>query len=367
MIIGVPKEIKPDEYRVGVVPAGVKELVLAGHAVLVEKSAGDGSGFPDSAYLDEGAELIGTAKEIWKRSGMIVKVKEPVEPEFDYMREGLIIFTFLHLAADKALTEKLLEKKIIGIAYETVQDEDGSLPLLVPMSEIAGRMSIQEGAKYLEKERGGRGILLGGVPGVEPGKVVILGGGVVGANAAKMAVGLGARVTVIDASLPRMRYLDDIFGSKLETLHSNRHTIIEKLKEADLLVGAVLIPGAKAPKLVTRSMVSKMKKGAVIVDVSVDQGGCIETSRPTSHHDPTYNLDGVTHYCVSNMPGAVPRTSTIALTNATFPLAFKIAQTEGNIAGSDDSQIESGLNLFMGDLTCEEVALSLNMVYKSIA
>lgn len=363
MIIGIPGEIKPDEYRVGMVPSGVHQLVLAGHKVLVEKSAGEGSGFPNLSFITEGAEIVETAEEVWSRSEMIVKVKEPIDPEFNYLREGLILYTFLHLAADRELTEKLLDKSIIGIAYETVQDNNGLLPLLVPMSEIAGRMAIHEGAKYLEKEKGGRGILLGGVPGVEPGKVVILGGGVVGTNAAKMAVGLAARVTVIDSSLGRLRYLDDIFGNRLETLHSNPHIIRERVLEADLLVGAVLIPGAKAPLLVTREMVPEMKQGAVLVDVSIDQGGCVETGRPTSHHDPTYVVDGVTHYCVSNMPGAVPRTSTLALANATFSFAFEIAQKGIKIATVENPPLAKGVNVCYGQLTCKQVALSLDLKY----
>ena len=363
MIIGVPKEIKPDEYRVGMVPAGVRQLVLAGHTVLIEESAGIGSGFPDSSYISEGAEIAEGPKDIWSRSDMVIKVKEPVEPEFEYLREGLILYTYLHLAADKELTEVLVKSGISGIAYETVQEKDGSLPLLNPMSEIAGRMSIHEGAKFLEKEKGGRGILLGGVPGVPSGQVVILGGGLVGLNAAKMAVGLGARVTVIDISLPRLRYLDDIFANKIETLHSNPHTIRESVSTADLLVGAVLIPGAKAPMLVTRSMVSRMQPGSVIVDVSVDQGGCIETSRPTTHHDPTYTVDGVTHYCVSNMPGAVPRTSTIALTNATFRYAYDIAQKGFENAMRGNEALRKGVNTHKGKLTYEQVAVSHGIKY----
>jgi alanine dehydrogenase len=286
-----------------------------------------------------------------------------VEPEFPHLREGLILYTFLHLAADKALTETLMEKKIIAVAYETVEESDGSLPLLVPMSEIAGRMSIHEGAKYLEKERGGRGILLGGVPGVASGNVVILGGGLVGLNAAKMAAGLGARVTVIDLSLPRLQYLDDIFGNRIETLHSNPHTISEQVKIADLLIGAVLLPGAKAPRLVDKSLVAEMRKGSVIIDVSVDQGGCIETTRPTTHHDPTYFVSGVQHYCVANMPGAVPRTSTIALTNATFRFAMEIARTGIDNAIKNNEALHKGVNLYLGRLTCRQVADSLGLEF----
>ena len=363
MIIGVPKEIKPDEHRVGMVPAGVRELVLRGHVVLVEKSAGGGSGIQDELFVQEGAEMVVAAEELWSRAEMVVKVKEPVEQEFGYLREGLILYTFLHLAAERRLTDCLLEKGVIGVAYETVQEEDGSLPLLIPMSEIAGRMAIQEGAKYLEKEKGGRGILLGGVPGVAPGRVAIIGGGIVGTNAAKMAMGLGARVTVLDSSLARLRYLDDIFGARLETLYSNSHTVRETVKAADLLIGAVLIAGAKAPHVVTRSLISEMKKGAVIVDVSIDQGGCIETSRPTSHHEPTYTVDGVTHYCVTNMPGGVPHTSTHALTNATFPYALEIAAKGIKIAVEENFSIRKGINVYRGKLTCEQVAQSLDKSY----
>ena len=366
MIIGVPREVKPDEYRVGLVPAGARSLVLAGHTVLVEKGAGEGSGFSDADYGVEGAEIVDAAPDIWARAEMVVKVKEPIKGEFDYLREGQILYTFLHLAADKTLTELLLEKKIIGIAYETVRGPGHSLPLLVPMSEIAGRMAVQEGAKYLEKANGGRGVLLGGVPGVAPARVTIIGGGVVGANAAKIAVGMGARVKLLDKSLERLRYLDDIFGGRLETIYANPLTIRAAAREADLLIGAVLIPGAKAPRLVTRQMVAEMKPGAVIVDVSVDQGGCVETSRPTTHHDPTYVVDGVLHYCVANMPGAVPRTSTLALTSATFPYAFEIAQKGITMALRENALLRPGVNVYKGLLTCEEVSQSLDMKYTSL-
>lgn len=363
VIIGVPREVKADEYRVGLAPAGARSLALAGHTVLVEKGAGEGSGFSDADYAVEGAEIADTAPALWHRAEMVVKVKEPVSPEFDYMREGQILYTFLHLAADRNLAERLLEKKVIGIAYETVRGPGHSLPLLVPMSEIAGRMAVQEGAKYLEKANGGRGVLLGGVPGVAPARVSIIGGGVVGANAAKIAIGMGARVKLLDKSLERLRYLDDIFGGRLETIYANPLTIRAAAREADLLIGAVLIPGAKAPRLVTRQMVAEMKQGAVIVDVSVDQGGCVETSRPTTHHDPTYVVDGVLHYCVANMPGAVPRTSTLALTSATFPYAFEIAQKGITMALRENALLRPGVNLYRGLLTCEEVAQSLDMKY----
>lgn len=363
VIIGVPREVKADEYRVGLAPAGARSLALAGHTVLVEKGAGEGSGFSDSDYAVEGAETVDSAPELWRRAEMVVKVKEPVSSEFGHLREGQILYTFLHLAADRTLTERLLEKKIIGIAYETVRGPGHSLPLLVPMSEIAGRMAVQEGAKYLEKANGGRGVLLGGVPGVAPARVTIIGGGVVGANAAKIAIGMGARVKLLDRSLERLRYLDDIFGGRLETIYADPLTIRDAAYEADLLIGAVLIPGAKAPRLVTRQMVSQMKPGAVIVDVSVDQGGCVETSRPTTHHDPTYVVDGVLHYCVANMPGAVPRTSTLALTSATFPYAFEIAQKGITMALRENALLRPGVNVYRGLLTCEEVAQSIDMKY----
>ncbi len=363
MIIGVPKEIKPDEYRVGMTPSGVRRLVLGGHTALVERAAGEGSGMSDDAYLAEGAQIADSAEELWNSAEMVIKVKEPVEPEYRFLREGLILYTFLHLAADRVLTETLLKKKVTAIAYETVQEADGSLPILIPMSEIAGRMAIQAGARYLEKPNGGNGTLLGGVPGVLPGRVTILGGGVAGCNAAKMAVGLGARVRVLDMSLARLRTLDDIFGGRVETVHSNPHTIYDAVIETDLLVGAVLIAGAKAPRLVTRRMVSEMKKGSVVVDISVDQGGCIETSRPTSHHEPVFSVDGVIHYCVSNMPGAVPHTSTLALTNANFSYAFEIAQKGLRIAVLENAALKKGVNTINGTLTCGKVADSLNMKY----
>lgn len=366
MIIGVPKEIKADEYRVGMVPAGVRTMSLAGHSVVVEKSAGAGSGFSDEEYAREGAEIAASAREVWERAELVIKVKEPLGPEFGYLREGLTLYTFLHLAADKRLTEILLEKKITGVAYETVQGDGGTLPLLVPMSEIAGRMAVQEGAKYLEKAFGGRGILLGGVPGVPPATVAVLGGGVVGTNAAKIAAGMGARVTVLDQSLPRLRYLDDIFGPRVGTVHTNPHTIRAAVTEADLVIGAVLIPGAKAPRLVTRPMLSEMRPGAVIVDVSVDQGGCVETSRPTTHHDPVFTVDGITHYCVANMPGAVPYTSTVALTNATFAHAFQMAQKGIKMALRENKHLRKGVNVYKGLLTCEEVALAHDMPYQPL-
>jgi len=356
MIIGVPKEIKDNESRVGITPAGVKALTEAGHKVLVETQAGAQSGFPDDDYQNAGAEMVGDAGYVWGKSEMVVKVKEPIELEYPYFREGLILFTYLHLAPLPDLTSKLLESKVIGIAYETVRDRQGTLPLLTPMSEVAGRMSVQVGASYLERERGGRGILLGGVPGVPPAHVCILGGGVVGTNAARIALGFGAKTTLIDVNLNRLRELDDIFNGRLYTLASNSYNIEQATREADLVIGGVLIPGATAPKIVTRAMISKMKKGAVIVDVAIDQGGCIETARPTSHSNPSYTVDGVVHYCVTNMPGAVPHTSTLALTNSTFPYVLRIANRGVRDALKQDANFAEGLNTWNGELTYRGVA-----------
>src|SRR5882757_3887015 len=358
MIIGVPKEVKDHESRVGITPSGVKSLVDAGHKVLVETKAGELSAFTDDAYQSAGAEIVGSAHDTWRLADMVVKVKEPIEKEYQHFREGLVLFTYLHLAPLTELTNALLEKKVIGIAYETVRDAAGSLPLLTPMSEVAGRLSVQVGAAYLQREHGGRGLLLGGVPGVPPGNVVIIGGGVVGVNAAKMALGLGAKVTLIDLNLNRLRELDDIFNGRLHTLASNSYNITYAASEADLLIGGVLIPGAAAPKLVTRTMVSKMKKGAVIVDVAIDQGGCIETAKPTTQTNPSYEVDGVVHYCVTNMPAAVPNTSTLALTNATFPYLMKLARLGANGAIQEDAGIAAGVNTFNGVLTCKPVAES---------
>jgi len=358
MIIGVPREIKDNEARVGVTPAGVKALAEAGHKVLVETQAGEQSGFPDESYQNAGAEIVGDAGYVWGKSALVIKVKEPIEPEYIYFREGLILFTYLHLAPMRALTDKLLESKMICIAYETVRDSRGTLPLLTPMSEVAGRMSVQVGANYLEKERGGRGILLGGVPGVPPAHVAILGGGIVGTNAARIALGLGARTTLIDMNLNRLRELDDIFNGRLYTLASNSYNIAQVTREADLVIGGVLIPGATAPKLVTRAMVAEMKKGAVIVDVAIDQGGCVETARPTSHSNPSYKVDGVVHYCVTNMPGAVPNTSTLALTNSTFPYLLRLANLGARDALRQDAGLADGLNAWLGSLTHRGVAES---------
>ncbi len=358
MIVGIPKEIKADEYRVSMTPAGVHDLVVRGHKVLLEDQAGEGSGITNQDYLDQGANIV-SRQEIFSQSEMIVKVKEPLPEEYGLLREGQILYTYLHLAPAPELAQALLERKVVGIAYETVQLTDRSLPLLIPMSEVAGRMAVHEGAKYLERENGGRGILLGGVPGVDPGHVVIIGGGIVGANAAKMAIGTGAQVTLLDINLQRLRYLDDIHGSRLRTLMSNRFNLLESLRTADLVIGAVLIPGAKAPRLVTREMLKSMQKGAVVVDVGIDQGGILETSRPTTHSNPIFEVEGVVHYCVANMPGALARTSTFALTNATFPYALDLAEKGYRQALKEDQSLRSGLNICLGSVTHPEVANAL--------
>lgn len=366
MIVGLPKEIKDNEYRVGLTPAGVRALSDSGHKVIVEKSAGEGSGFDDGLYQKAGAEIIDTADDVWAKAEMIVKVKEPIEPEYPRMREGQLLFTYLHLAPDKKLTDELLKRKVTGIAYETITDRRGGLPLLTPMSEVAGRMAIQVGAHYLEKMAGGRGILLGGVPGVPAAKVVIIGGGVVGTNAAKIAVGMGANVTIIDNNLERLRELDDIFLTKIATLASSAYMIHDAVSTADLIVGAVLVPGASAPKLVTKSMLKDVPNGAVIVDVAVDQGGCIETTHPTTHSNPTYYVEGVLHYCVANMPGAVPRTSTFALTNATLPYAVKLANKGFFEAIRGDEGLKAGVNTYAGHCTYEAVCVAQGIPYTSI-
>jgi len=355
MMIGVPKEVKDHESRVGVTPAGVKALTEAGHRVLVETNAGALSSFPDGEYEAVGAEVKATAAEVWA-ADMVVKVKEPVEKEYGFFREGLVLFTYLHLAPIKGLTDALLNSKVTGIAYETVKDKAGTLPLLTPMSEVAGRLSVQVGAAYLEKEHGGRGVLLGGVPGVPPANVCVIGGGIVGTNAAKIAVGMGAKVTLLDLSLNRLRELDDIFNGKLFTLYSNSYNVERAVSEADLVIGGVLIPGAAAPKIVTKAMVAKMKKGAVIVDVAIDQGGCIETAKPTTHSNPSYEVDGVVHYCVTNMPAAVPNTSTLALTNATFPYVLQLAKLGAVAAVKANAGLAEGVNTFDGYLTYKAVA-----------
>jgi len=363
MIIGLPKEIKDNEYRVGLTPAGVRALTDAKHHVVVEKSAGEGSGFEDELYERAGATILDSPDDVWLQGEMIVKVKEPIAPEYPRMREGQVLFTYLHLAPDKELTKQLLERKVTGVAYETITDKKGTLPLLTPMSEVAGRMAVQVGATYLEKMNGGRGILIGGVPGVPAARVVIIGGGVVGTNSAKIAVGMGAQVTIIDNNLDRLRELDDIFLSKVSTLASSAYMIHDAISQADLIIGAVLIPGAAAPKLVTRAMLKDVPKGAVIVDVAVDQGGCIETTHPTTHSNPTYYVEDVLHYCVANMPGAVPRTSTFALTNATLPYTLKLANKGFVDAINSDPGLKEGVNTYAGKLTYEAVAVAQGLDY----
>jgi alanine dehydrogenase len=365
MKIGVPKEIKVHEYRVGLVPAGVRELVEAGHSVLVQSGAGAGIGFEDSDYQAAGAKIAAQAADVFGTAELIVKVKEPQLAECNMLRTGQILFTYLHLAADKAQAEALLASGATAIAYETVTAADGSLPLLTPMSEVAGRMSVQVGASCLQKANGGFGVLLGGVPGVQPAKVVILGGGVSGTHAAEMAVGLRADVTVVDRSVKRLRELSTMFSSQLKTVYSTAHAIEALVRDADLVIGAVLIAGAAAPKLVTRAMVKTMKPGAVLVDIAIDQGGCFETSRPTTHAEPTYVLDGVIHYCVTNMPGAVPRTSTFALTNATLPYVKAIADQGWRQALANDGGLARGLNVHAGQLTHEAVARALGFDFRA--
>ena len=363
MIIGVPKEIKNNEYRVAMVPAGVRALIENGHKVLVERSAGEGSGILDEEYLQAGAEVRQAAKAVFEEAEMIVKVKEPLPQEYDLLYEGQMLFTYLHLASALQLTKALLAQKVIGIAYETVQLADGSLPLLTPMSEIAGKLSVQVGAYHLQRDNGGSGVLLGGVPGVRAGNVVVIGGGTVGTNAARIALGMGAAVTIIDINIDRLRYLGDILGGKLITLASNKSNIEAAVADADLVVGAILIPGAKAKKLVTRDMIAKMKRGSVIVDVAIDQGGCCETSAPTTHDNPTFTVDGVIHYCVPNMPATVSRTSTFALTNVTLPYVLKLADLGYKEALQVDVALRKGLNVFKGKLGYKPVAESLGLQY----
>lgn len=367
MIIGVPKEIKDHETRVGLVPSGVTALEEAGHAVLVQAGAGRGSSLSDAEYAEAGAEIVPAASEVWRRAEMVVKVKEPQPQEYGHFRPGLTLFTYLHLAPLQGLTDALLESEVTGVAYETIREPDGSLPLLTPMSEVAGRMAVQVGAQYLEAPNGGRGVLLGGVPGVAPANVVILGGGVVGTNAAKVALGMGAHVAIIDVNLNRLRELDDIFNGYAVTLASNAWTIRETLRLADLVIGAVLVPGASAPKLVRRSMLAAMKPGSVMVDVAIDQGGCFETSRATTHTDPVYFEEGVLHYCVSNMPAAVPHTSTLALTNATFPYVFELANKGLERACRDHPGLREGVNTYRGEVTHPGVAESQGRRYENFA
>lgn len=366
MIVGVPKEIKNKENRVGMVIAGVRALTQSGHKVLVQHNAGTGAGVSDEDYRKAGAVIVEAAKEIYDKSDMIVKVKEPLPEEYALLREGQILYTYLHLAADERLTKALMERKIVGIAYETIQPSDGSLPLLAPMSAVAGRMATQIGATYLQHDHGGKGMLLGGVTGVERAKVVILGGGVVGVNAAKMAVGLGARVTIMDVNVHRLEYLSDIFRNEVTTLYSNNEQIERSVTTADLVIGSVLVPGAKAPKLVTREMVSRMQSGGVIIDVAVDQGGSVETCRPTSHEHPTYTVDGIIHYAVPNMPGAVPRTSTYALTNVTLKYAQMIANLGWKEAITRDEALRKGVNILNGKVTYKQVADDLGLNYEPI-
>ncbi|MFB3068965.1 MAG: alanine dehydrogenase [Acidobacteriota bacterium] len=366
MNIGLPKEVKDNEYRVGLVPAGVHALGEDGHTVLVEKGAGLGSGFSDEEYAIAGAQIVESADDLFARSDMVVKVKEPIEEEYPRLREGQILSSYLHLAPLPELTEVLLVKKVIGVAYETIRNEGGSLPLLTPMSEVAGRMSITVGSHYLQKPEGGRGVLLGGAPGVRPAFVLIIGGGTVGINAAKMARGLGAQVCILDVEVDRLRVIDDLFLGQIETLISNTYNIAQLIKGADLVIGAVLIPGANTPKLITREMISSMQPGSVIVDVAVDQGGCCETTRPTTHSEPVYTVDGVVHYCVTNMPGAMPRTSTFALTNATVPYIRKIAGLGMKDAIRDNPLLKDGVNVYKGHVTFEPVASSQNLPYRDL-
>lgn len=367
MIIGVPKEIKNNENRVGATPAGVNELVRNGHTVYVQATAGEGSGYADEDYTKAGATLLSTIEEVYAIAEMIIKVKEPIESEYNLIKEDQLLFTYFHFASYEPLTHAMIERKAVCLAYETVERPDRSLPLLVPMSEVAGRMAIQEGAKYLEKPLKGRGILLGGVPGVRPAKVLVLGGGVVGTNAAKMAAGLGADVTILDTNLARLRYLDDILPANVNTQMSNEYTIRELVQTHDLIIGAVLIPGAKAPNLITRDMLKTMKPGTVLVDVAVDQGGCIETCKPTTHENPTFIIDDVVHYCVANMPGAVPFTSTQALTNATLPYAVQLANKGWKQACADSNELKLGLNVVKGKVVYKGVADAFGLDYTEVA
>jgi alanine dehydrogenase len=366
MIIGVPKEIKNNENRVGLTPAGVSALVKAGHQLFVQATAGNGSGFSDEEYTQAGASMLPTIEDVYAKAEMIIKVKEPIEQEYPLIKEGQLLFTYFHFASYEPLTHAMIKSKAVCLAYETVEKPDRSLPLLVPMSEVAGRMSVQEGAKYLEKPMGGRGILLGGVPGVRPAEVLVLGGGIVGTQAAKMAAGLGADVTLMDISLPRLRQLDDLLPKNVKTVYSNEYNIREAIKHADLIVGAVLIPGAKAPSLITKDMLKTMRPGTVMVDVAIDQGGCFETSKATTHQDPIYVVDGVIHYCVANMPGAVPYTSTLALTNATLPYALQLANKGWQKACAENKELELGLNVVNGKVVYKGVAEAFNLEYTDV-
>ncbi len=365
MLIGLPKEIKNNENRVALTPAGISELVAHGHELYVQASAGEGSGFADEEYVAAGATILPKIEDVYAKADMIVKVKEPIESEYKLIKENQLLFTYFHFASYKPLTEAMIERKAVCLAYETVE-KDGALPLLVPMSEVAGRMAIQKGANYLEKPLGGRGILLGGVPGVNPAKVLVLGGGVVGTEAAKMAAGLGADVTIVDINLHRLRYLSDVLPANVKTVMSNRYNIRELAKHADLIVGAVLIPGAKAPNLITRDMLKELKKGTVLVDVAVDQGGCLETCKPTTHENPTYVIDGIVHYCVANMPGAVPYTSTLALTNATLPYVIQLANKGWQEACRKDAALRMGLNVVNGKIVYKSVADAFGLHYSPV-
>ncbi len=366
MIIGVPKEIKPQENRVAVQPGGAMQLIKHGHTVFVEKGAGLGSGFTDDLYTDAGAEILSDVDDLWQRADMIMKVKEPIAVEYPRMREGQVLFTYFHFAADEALTKAVVDSKCIAIAYETVEKADGSLPLLIPMSEVAGRMATQEGAVFLEKPKGGRGMLLGGIPGVQPAKVLILGGGIVGVNAAKIAAGMGADVTIMDINMPRLRYLDDVMPENIHTFFSTEANIRSLLPSVDLIIGAVLKPGAKAPNLITRDMLKEMRPGTVLVDVAIDQGGCFETSKATTHQDPTYVIDEVLHYCVANMPGAVPYTSTLGLTNVTLPYAVALANKGWKQAIMDDAELKMGLNIANGTIVYADVANAFDMAWEPV-
>jgi alanine dehydrogenase len=366
MIVGVPKEIKNNENRVALTPAGTQELVKRGHVVHVQSTAGVGSGFSNEAYMKAGAKMLDDAEEIYKRAEMIIKVKEPIEEEYKFIRKDQLVFTYFHFASYEPLTKAMVASGATCLAYETVERLDGSLPLLIPMSEVAGRMAVQEGAKYLEKPLKGRGILLGGVPGVKPAQVLILGGGVVGTNAAKIAAGMGADVTIMDLNINRLRYLDDVMPKNVHTIVSNEFTIREFIKDADLIIGGVLVPGAKAPKLITRDMLKDMRPGTVLVDVAVDQGGCIETCRPTTHEDPTYIIDDVVHYCVANMPGAVPYTSTLALTNATLPYAIRLANQGWKKACLESTELRNGLNIILGEVVYKAVADAFSLPYSDV-
>lgn len=363
MIIGVPKEIKPSENRVALTPAGAQELVKRGHKLYIQHTAGLGSGFNDQEYVKAGATILPDLEDVYAKAEMIIKVKEPIMQEYALVKPGQLLFTYFHFASYKPLTEAMIKSDAICLAYETVENEDGSLPLLIPMSEVAGRMAIQEGAKYLEKPQKGRGVLLGGVPGVPPAEVLILGGGIVGAQAARMAAGLGAKVTIMDINLQRLRYLAEVMPPNVFTQFSNEYNIRQLIKQADLIIGAVLIPGAKAPHLITRDMLKIMKEGTVLVDVAVDQGGCIETCKPTTHDDPVFIIDDVVHYCVANMPGAVPHTSTIALTNATLPYAIQLANKGWLQAVKDNSGLKKGLNIVNGKIVYEGVAKAFDLPY----